>query len=446
MSWESEGALSPAFWAKLFIFQASFMYQKTYAMCPIVNSCLISALILCAGAAVMPSVQARPLGLHTGSIGDGYVFSAVSNLEFETALEYVTTSGKATLDHKPRERWDSAGRDVNLRGAVSYRASPDFLVVGAFDQSWLNHDEEFRQHPWSLNYRYPQTQLSAKVLFDRGTWILGAVVGISRLGKTQRKLSSESQFWLSERSAVVAPFTVMSVGYQFSSVTLLVQLYARQGGDYTTEAYLNQSNSQGDEGGGDDHGVLYDGSLGPEIRSSAHLLVDFSSEFQLAGSVSYHNAEAHRGSVNRWAAVFTEDDQRRTGGGRVAKDFWQVSGGGRYFATTDFSVSGALGYRSPSYQRAAYFEERPLGGVITSFDVEFVTSQVWRWNLAASYQPQMTRVYTYPHSEEDISRHHRIPLPEPTKIEMSQGEYSFRLSLSYLYDTQNQGGDLESAL
>ena len=370
---------------------------------------------------------ARPLGLQTGGVGEGFVFSATNDMEWQSVLSYGHSFGKATMPQAPRDRWNADGTDIKLEHALSYRASPDFLIIGGWDRLWRTHKESFRHHPWTLKVRSPYHRIHAKAVFDRGSWIFGGSIGFTAWDHHHRTLTSKERSWVSEASSFITPLSTLSVGYQYNQITLLSQIAIPHKADYSVDASFPAEE--------DTEEITYDHEFQEPLRTSLHFLVDFASQFQLAASLEYQNLESSGGEVNQWSTVFDEKGHRKVGGGDVSQDYWQASLGGRYFATADFSVSGALLYQRPSYESTPYFEERHLGGLRASFDVEFVTHSMLRWNLGTSYQAETSHKFVYPHTESHINKHHRIPLESSEKIEISQGFYSFKLGIAYLYDT-----------
>ena len=381
--------------------------------------------------AALPPLAAQPLGLQTGGVGDGYVFSAISDLEWQSTLSHSRHFGKATFPKHPKDRWSARSSQVKLENALSYRASPDFLIIGGWDSVFHWHKESLRIHPWHLKQRSPYHRIQAKAVFDRGSWILGGAIGFTLWDSVERSMASkedEHLLWLSESSTLITPISMLSIGYQYSNFTAVGQLSLPHKGDRSIDA----SFPMGDH----PEAVVYDREFEQPLRSSLHFLVDFDSEFQLAASLTYENRQSSSDVVNRWSVVFDEKGRRKVGGGDVAQDLWQISVGGRYFATADFSVSGSVLYEMPSYADTPYFEERHLGGFTTNFGVEFVTYEVVRLNLATSYQSETTHTFTYPHTTEDINRHQRLPFETPRRVKMSQGSYAFKVGISYLHDTE----------
>ncbi|MCY4380610.1 MAG: hypothetical protein OXC40_03455 [Proteobacteria bacterium] len=391
--------------------------------------------------------KSRPLPLQTGGVGSGYVFSAVTAEEWGSEFILQLDMGRIVFDDSVNNTLESQRLKTTLKNAYSYRPDSRFYIVAGLDIISSRYQESMRQSFWTLNRHslIADYRFSTSVVLDRDQLILAGSVGLNLLGPTERLLKNREQFFKTEQSFGLYPTSAMSVGVKFRHFIILSQVslpgYSES---FITGSHSQNPNHASDSSESHQGTMSYDHEIGQPFEMSLNLLADIDSEFQVASTLMYSLAGRDSRPYNQWSQrqddtgerLFALNYQQGDVPSRIDRNTWSVSGGVRYFASHDLSVSFALSYQSPGYLQPdfASLELDNLGGYETSFDVEFFSHRSLKWSVGALYQyPRKVRMnYRYLSQYDDLLTHQNIPLEKSTRALVSQKKYGLFLSLSYV--------------
>lgn len=327
------------------------------------------------------------------------------------------------------------------------------------DGFWNSHSQELREQPWKLNYTASHQRLASSAVFDHGAFIFGGTIGARFYGAQQRTLTYRKITYAATTSKVILPEGIINLGFQHRNVTILSQITLPQSSDMIVDASIPQttptlttteddnSEEATEESATESDNTpitsSYDTTKREPLEVSLNVLVDFVSAIQLAGTLSYRFLQSMEQDLHAWSAVYDEEGYRRLARLNTQRDGISASLGARYFATSDFSVSCALDYVTPSYADTKYasIENDNLGGYTLSFDVEFVTFSNVRWHLSTAYQPKQSVAFRYDYAPKDLAKHQHIPFDEPQDISLWQEKYAFFLGLAYSPGGNSQAAD-----
>ena len=378
-----------------------------------------------------------PLGLQTGGVGDGYVFSSVSVQEWQSRFGYKQNFGAMSFAEISGEKMTSRLRQNYWHNAYSYRAGPHFYIVGFADMNKTKVDQTMRHSTWRLSSNGSVYTLGSRVVIDRQRVVLSATIGLKVQNEESRELAAQNIKLISKRSRMLLPHHAVGLGWKFSNATVLSQLWLGKIGSRVFSGSVSGLNGASNDGAGEGAVIsqddVFDESYQSPWRAGIHVLMDLDSEFQLAASMNYM-----AGSVTiddyQWSHMLTANGNRELSERDIQDSSWNFSGGMRYYAQADLSVSLSMSYTTPSYteERYAAFELDNLGGFETGFDVEFVTHNRWRWALGTSYQYPFQLHQNYEYTESEVLKHQRIPIAEGSQSTMTQNSFGLVFSVAYI--------------
>lgn len=377
----------------------------------------------------------QPLGLQTGGVGEGYVFSAAFGQEWQSQLGFEQKHGTRSFANTPGEKLTSQLQRTHVLNAYSYRSGPHFYIVGFGNVERQKVRQSMREGPWTLSRGSSVYTLGSHVVLDRNKMIFAATIGLRFRGEETKKLKALGTEIQSARSRLITPHHAIGLGWKFSQITVLSHLKFSEKGTRTfTGSSSGVTTSQGGESAVITGSDLIDEpyyELPWEV--GLHGLMDFASEFQLAASFLYIAAPAIVDDY-QWSHVIDSPGQQALSGNNIQRDFWKIAGGMRYFAQSDLSVALSVEYRSAQYSALQYasLELDNLGGLDAYFDVEFGFQQRWRWSVGTSYQYPLRLTHNYKYDEGEVLKHQRIPIEAPSSSTISQVKYGLMFSLAYI--------------
>lgn len=372
--------------------------------------------------------QSSPLGLQTGGAGEGYVFSSVTDKEWQSQIRYLSSRGSISFDELVGERLSSHKSFSHLQNTYSYRAGPHFSILGLADISRQKIQQDLRKGAWSLTSSLSSIRLGSGVVLDRRYLIFSATVGMHFRGQEKRELKNSQMRIDAKRAKLLLPYHTFGVGVKARNMTVVSQVSFGEFGTTTLEA-SSTGVLEGKEDPGQKIRQIFDEEYRSPWRAGIHGLMDLYSEIQLAASVDYENA-----TTGQWSQDVDEDGRRITTDSPASSERWQLSGGLRYYAKSDLSVALSLSYRTSSYpdKALASLEHDHLGGLSANFDVEFATHSSLRFMVGTTYQYPVELETSYDFTEEGLLTHQRIPIQEPSAANLTETKYGILLSVAYI--------------
>lgn len=383
----------------------------------------------------------QPLGLQTGGVGEGYVFSAAFGQEWQSQLGYEQTHGTRSFANIPGEKLTSQLQRTHLHNAYSYRSGSHFYIVGFGNIERQKVRQSMRQGPWTLRRGSSVYTLGSHVVLDRNKIILAATIGLRLRGEETKELKALGTEIQSTRSRLLTPHHAIGLGWKFPHITMLSHLKFSEKGNRTLTGSSSGVTTEHEAG----LRVITASDLIDEPYYEApwevglHGLMDFASELQFAASFLYTAAPTMVDDY-QWSHVLRSSGQQDLSASNIQRNHWKIASGLRYFAQTDLSVSLSIEYSSPQYSAPQYasLELDNLGGFHTYFDVEFVFQQRWRWSVGTSYQYPLRLTHNYKYSAEDVLKHQRIPIEAPSSSTIAQVKYGLLLSVAYIASSAHE--------
>ena len=371
--------------------------------------------------------QSSPLGLQTGGAGEGYVFSSVTDKEWQSQLRYLSSRGSISFDELVGERLSSHKNFTHFQNTYSYRAGPHFSILGLADISRQKIQQDLRKGAWNLTSSLSSMRLGSGVVLDRRHLIFSATVGMHFRGQEKRELKNSQIRIDAKRQRILLPYHTFGVGVKARNMMVFSQISLGEFGTTILEA--SSTGVLEGEDAGQKTQQIFDEEYRSPLRAGIHGLLDLHSEIQLAASVDYEGA-----TTGQWSQAVDADGRRITTDSPASSERWQLSGGLRYYAKSDLSVAFSLSYRTSSYpdKALASLEHDHLGGLSANFDVEFATHSSLRFMVGTTYQYPVELETFYDFTEEGLLTHQHIPIKESSAAKLTETKYGVLLSVAYI--------------
>ena len=419
---------------------------KTKALNNYFNKWVVVFFVLCCVLINFSGYKALslPLSLQTGSVGDGFAFAAIYNLEWQSQYQYQSYFGKETYQKFPKERKNSNHITQSLNNSLGYRAGKQFLIIGYINAGFFQYKEKMRDSSGYLSSQLDQYDLGVRFVFDRSRFIFAGSFGVGIDDDFRRVLEYQGSSFQTEYSTAVYPTSIISFGYQATSSLILAQIFFPQTRDIEANTRYKIIDQQLTADHRSKNAIdeppyikaFYDTVQTNSLVLSIHYLLDFDSEIQLASSVYYFTDFSDLEDRYQYSMKLDNKDQRVLYGKPLNRDSWNLDLGVRYFANKDFSVIFGVNHQTRSYsdQQFIALEQAHLGGTTFSFAVEFLSNQNLRFSFEGQYMPQVEKTRNYQFLKEDMISHQRVPLSKSSDATLSQGKYALTLSVAYLKD------------
>ena len=400
--------------------------------------------------AISTKLYAASDSLQTGGSGPGYAFAAISDLEWQSRFFYESHIGKEIFDELRKEKKSSKLNNKIVQNSLGYRAGKQFLIIGYADGTFSKYSETMRELDASLKSHSNIYDLGARVVFDRRKFIFAGSFGIRIEDDYKRTLNVGKSIYETEYSTATYPKGLFSFGYQGTSSMLLAQVALPSKIDIEAHAgYKHYKNPHDKENDNDNSDIKftsyhYDYIKPTLLKSSLHFLQDFDTEFQITASLHYLFFYGPSLDIHPYSMKTDEKDARILANKPLNRNYWLVDLACRYFASAYFSVMFGINHKTRSYEDIAYasLEYLNFGGTTFSFEIEFLSNEVLRFNLGGKYMPQIEKSRTYAFDYENTTVHQMIPIEKPSRSVYSQKSYALSVSVAYL--TNNGNSKLDS--
>ena len=267
-------------------------------------------------------------GLQSGPIGDGYVFIPTEQLGEEIRLETTKITGK---EKTAGNTLKFTGETLNLNVATGLKATESVSVLIQIDH------EKHTIRGKGGNQKLTHKSTASELRVGPNIWIGDLLIGLqgSALLLGEDILSSEDPSLKTEikTDAVTIPRLRLYTGIRSGSVSAMVRSLLYNHGSATRSTSTTTSTSKRHV------------KRRTAAESSIDTRIEFDSQFSLAGSVTFIDAER------------ASDDNKNS--------YFTYGIGGLYSVSTALSLAGGMHYTDPHYKRGpdASVIEDNLGGL-----------------------------------------------------------------------------------
>ena len=332
-----------------------------------------------------PSFAAQVNSLQTGFSGPGYLWSNIDSLQTEAEMSIYKRYGSSTWSDAPTERLSAKTYSTEFSAASAFRPSKDFYSILQTSASSTDHTQILRVDKSSYSSNHNEYGLKFRSYLDRKRWLAGASVGLWTYGEETKLLSYNGQRRIVKIQSSTAPiFEIVGGARYFAFETMVrMQLFSQELAEAST---TDKSGSQ----------RTFDYNRVSPTTLNIATAWNGIPQLMLISEIDYKALGQLNETTDEYSSIFLQNGERIKNGPSKSKGSWSLSGGGKFFPSSEYSVKASATYNFPSYSNASYtsHELNNAGGWNFEGGCDFIPESNMRLGITLNYSLPVYKSFT----------------------------------------------------